>query len=260
VLGALEDSGFIALDNVPVQLLGPLLEIEGGARLAVGMDSRRPEFAGEFAPMVGRLRAQGTDPFVLYLDCEDEVIVRRYSESRRPHSMAGGGGVADGIAAERAALRDAMEAASCVLDTSRLTLHQLRRRVAGMLPMRGPGRTSLEILSFGFKHGVPREADAVFDARILPNPFYVPELRPLTGQDAEVLAFLEKSAEFGGFLDRVEDWVAWSWPRVLEAAKAYHTVAIGCTGGRHRSVALAEGLAARLGGRIGGVRVRHREL
>jgi len=120
--------------------------------------------------------------------------------------------------------------------------------------------TQLTILSFGFKHGLPQEADVVLDARILPNPFYVPELRPLTGRDQEVVAFLEGQAEFGEFLARVEDWALWSWPRVLKAARQSHTLAIGCTGGRHRSVAVAEALAARLEGKVGPLTVRHREL
>ena len=120
--------------------------------------------------------------------------------------------------------------------------------------------TQLAILSFGFKHGLPREANVVFDARVLPNPFYVPELRPLTGRDPEVVAFLECQHEFGEFLARVEDWALWSWPYVLKAAKPCHTVAIGCTGGRHRSVAIAERLAARLNGKVAPLTVRHREL
>jgi len=268
VLAVLEDSGFIALDNVPCQLLGHLLELEGkaakaskeNARIAVGMNSRHLEFVDNFAPMLDQLNSQGTAPFVIFLECEDEALIMRYSETRRPHPYAGDGGIAAGIAKEREMLRSAKNRASVVLDTSYLPLGMLRQRVNDVLPKSRPLKTQLKIISFGFKHGLPAEADMVFDARFLPNPFYVPELRPLTGKDAAIRAFLDKFAEFGEFLDRMEGWLAWSWPFVLEESKAYHNVAIGCTGGKHRSVALAEKLAERLGGRIDNMQVHHRDL
>jgi len=265
VLGVLEDANFVALDNVPFQLLGPLLELENKAgmssgRLAVGMDSRYLEFPKQLAPMLEQLHSQGLKPFVLYLECEDEVLIRRYSETRRPHRMAGDGTIAEGIIKERDLLQPVKEHASLVLDTSRLTLYHLRQRIAEILPRCGASVTRLNIMSFGFKHGLPGEADMVFDARFLPNPFYVPELRPLTGLDAEIQIYLERFKEFNEFLDRVEDWLMWSWSYILEESKAYHTIAIGCTGGHHRSVALAEKLAERLRDRIENTNVRHREL
>jgi len=174
--------------------------------------------------------------------------------------MAGDGTIAEGIIKERELLREVRERASAVLDTSRLTLYQLKQRIAEMLPKCRTGGTCLNIISFGFKHGLPAEADMVFDARFLPNPYYVPELRPLTGQDSEIQVYLKQFKEFGEFLDRLEDWVMWSWSRVTEEAKAYHTIAIGCTGGQHRSVALTEKLAERLIGRIDNLNVQHREL
>jgi UPF0042 nucleotide-binding protein len=265
VLGVLEDANFVALDNVPFQLLGPLLELEtkahvSGGRLAVGMDSRQLEFPKHFAPMLEQLHTQGIAPFVLYLECEDEILIRRYSESRRPHRMAGDGTIAEGIAKERGLLQDVKELASMVLDTSYLTLYQMRQRIAEILPKCRPTGTCLNIISFGFKHGIPAEADMVFDARFLPNPFYVPELRLLTGLDNKILMHLKRFKEFNEFIDRVEDWLMWSWPHILEGAKAYHTIAIGCTGGQHRSVALAEELAERLTGRIENLNTQHREL
>jgi UPF0042 nucleotide-binding protein len=150
--------------------------------------------------------------------------------------------------------------ASIVLDTSGLTLGHLRQRIADILPKCHPLKTQLKIVSFGFKHGLPPEADMVFDARFLPNPFYVPELRPLTGKDEAIRAFLNQFKEYGEFLERMEGWLAWSWPFVLEESRAYHNVAIGCTGGRHRSVALAEKLAERLQGPIENLHVHHRDL
>jgi len=265
VLGVLEDADYVALDNVPFQLLGPLLELESkahvsGGRLAVGMDSRQLEFPKNFAPMLDQLKAQGIKPFVLYLECEDEILIRRYSESRRPHRMAGDGTIAEGIAKERGLLQDVKERASMVLDTSHLTLYQMRQRIAEITPRCRPTETCLNIISFGFKHGIPAEADMVFDARFLPNPFYVHELRPLTGLDDEILRYLKQFKEFSEFIDRMEDWLMWSWPHILEEAKAYHTIAIGCTGGQHRSVALAKELAERLNGRIENLNLKHREI
>jgi UPF0042 nucleotide-binding protein len=204
VLGVLEDSGFVALDNVPIQLLGPLLELEsktssGNVRLATGMDSRHLEFPKHFAPILEQLQLQGVQAFVLYLECEDKVLIRRYSESRRPHRYAGDGSIADGIAKEREILQPIKDLASLVLDTSGLTLYQLKQRILDILPKCASAGTQLKIMSFGFKHGVPAEADMVFDARFLPNPFYVPELRPLTGRDADIYAYLKQFKEFNEF-------------------------------------------------------------
>jgi len=265
VLGVLEDADFVALDNVPFQLLGPLLELESkanvsGGRLAVGMDSRQLGFPKQFAPMLEQLDLQGIHPFVLYLECEDEILIRRYSESRRPHRMAGDGTIAEGIAKERSLLQDVKVRASMVLDTSHLTLYQMRQRIAEILPKCRPSGTCLNIISFGFKHGIPPEADMVYDARFLPNPFYVPELRPLNGLDDKILTYLKQFKEFNEFIDRMEDWLMWSWPYILEETKSYHTIAIGCTGGQHRSVALAKELAERLIGRIKNINLQHREL
>jgi UPF0042 nucleotide-binding protein len=265
VLGVLEDANFVALDNVPFQLLDPLLELENNAafsngRLAVGMDSRHVEFPEHFLPLLEQLQTKGIMPFVLFLECEDEILIRRYSETRRPHRMAGNGTIAEGIQKERSLLKMVKKEASQVLDTSHLNLYQLRQRIADILPGCSAKETHLNILSFGFKNGLPPEADIVFDARFLPNPFYVAGLRPLTGRDQEILAYLNQFKEFGEFHDRMADWIMWSWPHVLDETKAYHTIAIGCTGGRHRSVALAEKLAGSLSGRIENLSVRHREL
>ncbi|MCL1893653.1 MAG: RNase adapter RapZ [Holophagaceae bacterium] len=265
VLGVLEDVGFVSLDNVPIQLLGPLLELEGKAgtgndRIAVGMDSRHLEFPQNPGPALAQLQAQDVDVNILYLECKDEILIRRYSESRRPHRYAGDGNIAQGIAKERELLQPVRELASTILDTSSLNLYQLRQSVAEIFPKNLASGTQLRITSFGFKYGLPSEADSVFDARFLPNPFYVPELRQLTGQNSEIQDYLKQFKEYNEFLLRLEDWLVWSWPHILEESKAYHNVAIGCTGGHHRSVALAEELAKRLVGKIKNISIHNRDI
>jgi UPF0042 nucleotide-binding protein len=210
--------------------------------------------------MLQQVRDIGISTTVLFLECDDDVLIRRYSETRRPHRYAEGGNVAEGIAMERVLLQLVKEQATMVIDTSGLTLYQLKQLIGEVLPKCRSVGTLLKIISFGYKHGLPPEADMVFDARFLPNPFYIPELRQLTGQDAEILEYLKQFKQFDEFLDRLEDWIAWSWPHVLEETKAYHCVAVGCTGGRHRSVALAENLAGKLAGRIENIVVQHRDL
>ncbi len=265
VLSTLEDMGCVALDNVPTQLLEPLLELEAKlnperARMAVGMDNRHEGFAQELGPLLDRLAQRGCPVQVIFAEAEDEVLLRRYSESRRPHHLAPDGDLAAGFAKERVLLAPLKQRATLVLDTSRLTLSQLRQRLSQALPQLPALLTTLRLCSFGFKHGLPADADVVLDARFLPNPFYHPELKFLTGKDAAVQDWLLASEPFRAFLDRVEDWVRWSWPLLVEEARAYHTLAIGCTGGQHRSVALVELLGERLQQDIPSLVVLHREV
>ncbi|MBI4912923.1 MAG: RNase adapter RapZ [Acidobacteria bacterium] len=265
ILSSLEDMGCVALDNVPASLLEPLLDLEAKlhperARLAVGMDSRHEEFATEFGPFLERLASRNFPVEVIFAEASDEVLVRRYSETRRPHNLAPDGDLRQAIARERRLLAPVRERATLILDTSRLTLSQLKLRLAEALPgIRVPGVT-LRLLSFGFKHGLPPDADMVLDARFLPNPHYVPELRPLSGKDGEVQDFLLAQPNFVSFLERTEDWIRWSWPLIQDEARAYHTIAVGCTGGQHRSVAVVELLASRLGSLIPRIATSHREL
>lgn len=265
VLGALEDAGCMALDNVPAPLIEQLLDIEakvnpGLGRLVVGMDRRHPDFPREAGKLIERLRARDVPLQVLFLESSDDVLLRRFSETRRPHPMAGSGSVAEGIARERNLLEPVREQATLILDTSGLTLSQLRNRIKELLPDL-PGQTTvLKLISFGYKHGLPSEADVVLDARFLPNPYYLPELRMLTGRDAPVREFLMKSEAFIGFLALSEQWIRWCWPQVEAEGRAYFNVAIGCTGGQHRSVALAGLLAQRLEDLAPQLKVHHREL
>jgi len=265
VLGALEDCGFTALDNVPARLLEPLIELEdrlypGRTRLAVGMDSRHEDFGAEFEPMLRSFEDRSQPVHVIFVEADDEVLLRRFSETRRVHHLAGdGGSVSEAIRRERQLLAPIRARASAVLNTSRLTLSDMRQRLQELLPGL-PGRdTRVWIISFGFKYGVPTEADVVLDARFLPNPHYVPELKPLTGRDEPVQRFLEASEDFNTFLAKTEDWLRWSLPLVQQEGRAYHTVAIGCTGGQHRSVALAEILGRRLRKDYPTLTVKHRE-
>lgn len=265
VLGALEDSGCTALDNVPARLLEPLLELEaklrpGRERLAVGMDSRQEDFVQDFEPLMARLQNSSIQVQVVFVEAEDSVLLRRYSETRRPHHLALLGTAEEGIRRERELLAPIRAQASIILDTSQLSLAELRQRLASLLPDLPARETAVRLLSFGFKRGVPQDADVVLDARFLPNPFYVEALKPLTGKDAPVKEYLLEYPEFREFLDRTESWLRWSLPLVRQEGRAYHTLAIGCTGGQHRSVALVELLAQRLRSDVAALVVRHREL
>ena len=265
VLSALEDAGCTALDNVPARLLEPLLELEAKLnpnrpRLAVGMDNRHPDFADELPLLVDRLMDSSIPVYVVFVEADDEVLLRRYSESRRPHYLAKDGGVPAAIAQERQMLAPVRAMATAIINTSYLSLTQLRQRIANLLPDLPVEGTTLRLISFGFKHGTPVEADMVLDARFLPNPHYVADLRPLTGRDAPVRDFLLKSDVFNTFVALAENWILWSWPYIQQEGRAYHNIAFGCTGGQHRSVALVEMLSQRLRRDIPKLVVVHREL
>lgn len=265
VLGALEDSGVTALDNVPPRLVEPLLDLEAKLlpareRLVIGMDSRQPEFLRDFAPLLEGLQARSVRVQVVFVEAEDETLRRRYSETRRPHHLALLGSAEDGIRRERELLAPIRSLATSILDTSHLSLADLRHRVIPLIPEALSPVTAMRLLSFGYKRGIPADADVILDARFLPNPFYVDALKPLTGRDNAVQEYLLEFAEFHEFLDRTESWLRWSLPLVQQEGRAYHTLAIGCTGGQHRSVALVEILAHRLRQTITTLNVRHREL
>jgi RNase adapter protein RapZ len=265
VLGALEDSGCTALDNVPPRLLEPLLELESKLqpsreRLVVGMDSRQGDFVQEFGPLLERL-ARGQVPVqVVFVEAADEVLLRRFSETRRPHHLALLGTAEEGVRRERELLAPIRALASTILDTSQLSLSELRLRIATLVPTLPTRGTAVRLLSFGYKRGLPADVDVVLDARFLPNPFYVEALKPLTGQDWPVQEYLLEAPEFREFLERAESWLRWSLPLVQQEGRAYHTLAIGCTGGQHRSVALVEMLGQRLRGDVASLTIKHREL
>lgn len=259
----LEDVGYNVIDNLPPQLLSQAVAhhevAERRRRLAVVIDSRAGDPMEALAGAIDDLDRQGVQTRVLFLDAEDAHLVNRYEESRRPHPLRRGN-VADSIAAEREMLEGLRESSDVVIDTTDLNVHQLRHRltdlfaeVADQRPMR------VTLTSFGYKHGIPRDADLIFDVRFLPNPHWVRELRPLRGTDLPVRDYVLGFADAGEFLAKVKDLLRFLIPRFEEEGKSYLTIGIGCTGGHHRSVALAEELARWIEGEGINVSVRHRD-
>ena len=261
-LKALEDAGYFCVDNLPADLIGPLADYaltRGEPKVAISADARSRESLGRLPAIVDKERARGTDVRVIFLDCNDESLVRRFSESRRPHPLARHGqSIAQAIAEERRVLAWLAEIGQRI-DTSALAPAQLRGWIQDLV-VTDRSRMTLAFESFGFKGGVPLDADFVFDARcVLPNPHYDPQLRPLTGHDPEVIAFLERETQAGILIEDIQRFLQ-SWlPRFVLDQRASLTVAIGCTGGRHRSVYIADQLAERFASEHQVV-VRHRDL
>ena len=249
-LKILEDVGYEAVDNLPFQLLTRVLRSgEPPERpLAVGVDSRtRGLVPSELVREIERFRAEASTPIrLVFFECDDEVLQRRYTESRRRHPLAQDRPVSDGIARERVLMAPLKAAADLVIDTSTTSLAELRRRIVAELGPQAEGRLTLTVLSFSFRNGLPREADIVFDARFLANPHYVEALRPLTGLDPAVRRHVEQDPDWSRTVNGLEALLMPLLPRYRAEGKSYLTIAIGCTGGRHRSVALAEELAGRL--------------
>ena len=260
----LEDSGYFVVDNLPPALIDDVVALnevpEGRKRLAMVVDSRGGAPTEELRAAINTLRGQGVDTALLFVDADDGALLRRYSESRRPHPVPGET-ITDSIAAERALLTELREMADVVIDTTDTNVHELRERVGERFRDRlDPAPMQVAVVSFGYKNGVPRDADVVLDVRFLPNPHWVPELRPQTGRDQEVAAYVMNNPDASDFLERVEDLLRFLIPRFRREAKSYLTIAIGCTGGRHRSVTLAEELASWLEAEGIDASVRHRDI
>ena len=265
-LRALEDAGFYCVDNLPIVFLDKLLELSGHtageiSRIALVVDAREPHFLAEAPEAIREARRKGNDVQVLFFDASDEALVRRYSETRRRHPLAGEQGtVPDGIAAERRALAELQALADEVIDTSSLNVHELKRLVTGRFAAGEAARLGVTLVSFGFRFGIPAHADMVFDVRFLPNPFFIPELRPHPGTDPRVAGFVLGQPDARAFLDRLGDLLGFLLPRYRSEGKSYLTLAVGCTGGKHRSVALAAALAERLEASGQPVRLWHRDV
>ncbi len=265
-LRALEDAGFYCVDNLPILFLEKLLELSGHtagevSRIALVVDAREGRFLADAPRVIQQIRQEGADVEVLFLDASDESLVRRYSETRRRHPLAGESGtVPDGIAAERGALADLKAIADEVIDTTTLNVHELKRLVSRRFSGGEAARLGVTVVSFGFRFGIPTHADLVLDVRFLPNPFFIPELKPFPGTDPRVSDFVLGQADAKAFLERLTDLCAFLLPRYRSEGKSYLTIAIGCTGGKHRSVALAGALAQRLEGLGQPVRLWHRDL
>jgi UPF0042 nucleotide-binding protein len=265
---ALEDLGYYCVDNLPVALLPFMAEFAGqhgteNERIAVVMDVRESRFVTDF-PKVYRalLRAKSTAPMLIFLEASHAELVRRFSETRRPHPLAGDRPVTEGLADERAKLRPIRAMADKVVDTTSMNVHELRQVFLDLVAGRRQASTLvLTFLSFGYHYGAPVEADLMFDVRFLKNPHWVPALRPQTGKDRGVQNYMRRQVLTAQFLRRVTGFLRFLLPHYIEEGKAYLTVAIGCTGGRHRSVFVAEALKRELSSMDGvTTRVRHRDM
>jgi UPF0042 nucleotide-binding protein len=267
-LHMLEDLGFYCIDNIPAALLKSFIthtvhsSDSGYARAAVGLDARNT--AAEIATiptLVGELRRSGITCEVLFLHASDEEILNRFAETRRKHPMTRDGvSLREAITTERRLLEPVTDAADLVVDTTRMSVHDLRELVRKRVEQRAEGRLSIMFESFGYKNGIPGDADFVFDARTLPNPYWEPTLRALTGRDPPVISFLEANAAVARMIDDIERFIE-SWiPDYQRTNRSYLTVAIGCTGGQHRSVYLTERLTARFAAKYQHVLARHNAL
>ncbi len=265
-LRAMEDAGFYCVDNLPIVFLEKLLELSGHtagevSRMALVVDAREGRFLAEAPRIIRELRQKGADVEVLFLDASDESLVRRYSETRRRHPLAGEGGtVPDGIAAERRTLEAIKAIADEVIDTTPLNVHELKRLVTRRFVVGEESRLGVTVVSFGFRFGIPTHADLVLDVRFLPNPFFIPELKPFPGTDPRVADFVLGQPDAQAFLDRLVELLGFLLPRYRSEGKSYLTIGLGCTGGKHRSVAVAAALTARLEAAGQPVRLWHRDV
>jgi UPF0042 nucleotide-binding protein len=258
---SLEDLGWFVVDNLPPGLLPTMLDLADRASLAgiaAIVDVRSRAFSTDLKTAISSLATRGVSPQVVFLEASDEALVRRFENVRRPHPMQGAGTITDGIAAERELLRAVRGDSDIVLDTSSLNVHELRARMHDYFGGASVTGLRLNIMSFGYKYGLPVDADLVADCRFLPNPHWVPALRPLSGQDAAVRDYVLRQPGAMAFLSAYLQVLEVSLAGFEREGKRYVTVAVGCTGGKHRSVAMAEQIAARLPGRD--VTVSHRDL
>lgn len=262
---ALEDLGYFCVDNLPSALIPTLAQLAlRGAfeKAAIVVDVREQRFLKTFPTVFRRLRKMARlHPVLIFLDSTNESLVRRFSETRRPHPMGRDKSVLEGILEERTVMAPIRAMADEVVDTSDMTVHELRHFFMGLSRDRVRAPLVVNLVSFGFKHGVPVDADLMFDVRCLPNPHFVPTLRPRTGRDRAVASFILRDPSTRAFIEKLEDYVRFTLPYYVSEGKSYLTIAIGCTGGRHRSVMLAE----RLGRALASVpdtrtRVKHRDI
>jgi UPF0042 nucleotide-binding protein len=264
---ALEDLGYFCVDNLPTTLIPTLAKLSmraGGdiEKVAIVVDVREGGFLSSFPKVFRNLRkTPRLNPVLIFLEASHATLVRRFSETRRPHPLAPDRSVSEGIRDERARLNVIRDLADEIVDTSDMTVHELRQFFMSLSRDRSRARLVITLLSFGYKHGVPLDADLVFDVRCLPNPHFVPALKRRTGRDRAVAQFLERDASARAFMDRLQDYVRYVVPFYIAEGKSYLTIAIGCTGGRHRSVMIAERLRKALADvGVARVRVRHRDI
>ncbi|MGH8457456.1 MAG: RNase adapter RapZ [Stenotrophobium sp.] len=263
-----EDLGYYCIDNIPLALIGPLAlrtlkKMEARyERLAIGIDAREsPKEIEKLPKYLDKLRARGVQTHVLFLQANEQVLLQRYSDTRRKHPLSDEHtSLVEAIRRESVLLEPVTNAADAIIDTSALNLHELREKILGQVPGGGNGKLLVNFMSFGFKNGPPPDADFVFDVRCLPNPHWEPTLRQLTGRDAAVAAWLERFPAVGRMLHDIRQFLEHWLPEYKKQDRAYLTIAIGCTGGQHRSAYIVEQLAQAFAGRLDRMMVTHREL
>ncbi|SCL19071.1 UPF0042 nucleotide-binding protein [Micromonospora pallida] len=265
VARALENVGYYVVDNLPQALMLDMAELAskaGGAarRTAMVLDVRSRAFSTDLAGAIRELKERAFSPRVVFVDADDEVLIRRFESVRRSHPLQGDGRLADGIAVERDLLEEARDQADVIIDTSHLNVNQLRRRIEELFGEEDARRLRVTVLSFGFKYGLPPDADFVLDARFLPNPFWVPDLREQTGRDEPVSEYVLGQEGAEAFVSAYADLVNATTAGFEREGKRYLTVAVGCTGGKHRSVAITEELASRLRRSGLAANAQHRDL
>jgi UPF0042 nucleotide-binding protein len=263
---ALEDNGYFCVDNLPALLIPKFIDLcegydEGISRIALGVDLRGGQFLQGWPHVLAGMRAAGHHVQVLFFDASDEVLIRRFSETRRPHPLAGEEPIQEGISRERKALEAMRELADKVIDTSDFNVHQLKREMEEQF-CQAPYCRSMNVFltSFGYKYGIPHDTDMILDVRFLPNPYFVGELRGKDGRQSEVEEYVLKNEETRSFLDRLLSLLEFTLPLYEREGKSSLTLALGCTGGRHRSVVLVEELQKRLGGGGFRIHVKHRDI
>jgi UPF0042 nucleotide-binding protein len=263
---ALEDNGFFCIDNLPALLIPKFIDLCEGyeeeiTRIALVVDLRGGQFLQSWPQVLAEMRAAGHYVQVLFFDASDDVLLRRFSETRRPHPLAVQGSVQEGIARERKALEDMRELADKVIDTSDLNVHQLKREMEeNFCQVQDSRRMSVFLTSFGYKYGIPHDSDIIFDVRFLPNPYFVNELRPRSGLESQIKDYVLRQQETGTFLDRLCSLLDYALPLYEREGKTSLSLAIGCTGGRHRAVVLIEELRERLKRNKFPIHVKHRDI
>jgi RNase adapter protein RapZ len=263
---ALEDNGYFCIDNLPALLIPKFIDLcegynEGITRIALGVDLRAGQFLQALPQVLADMRHAGHHVQVLFFDASDEVLLRRFSETRRPHPLAGEEPIQEGISRERKALEAMRELADKVIDTSDLNVHELKREMEERF-CQAPYSRSMNVFltSFGYKYGIPHDTDMILDVRFLPNPYFVSELRAHDGLETEVEEYVLKNEETRAFLDRLYSLLEFALPLYEREGKSSLTLALGCTGGRHRSVVLVEELHKRLSGGKFRIHVKHRDI
>jgi UPF0042 nucleotide-binding protein len=264
VLKAFEDLGYYSVDNLPVELIQPLADLlsqtEERRNAALVVDIREGERLDKL-PEIFRALRQKYNASLVYLEAADDILLRRYSETRRPHPLGTSNSVQQSLTNERKRLAAIKKVADIVIDTSKFNVHELRAHIHEAFKPEAPKPTTILVstISFGFKKGVPDDADLMFDVRFLPNPHFVPELRPYTGRHTKVARYIRSFPQTQEFIDRISDLLVYLLPHYIEEGKSYLTIAFGCTGGQHRSVMIAEEVSKRLGKAGFRVKVEHRD-